>query len=118
MPASVVEPWAIGTLRAGRLGATSTASSAWRPRRALRFAGAPRLIGLVGFTVTGVVNYALLAADQHFLGIAAAGDVLAHSVSPALYVGTRLVLGPRGHLCRRHRSHISPAVLVSDLHAR
>jgi hypothetical protein len=74
---------------------------AWRPERWRRIAGAPRLTGLVCITVTGVVYYALLAGDQHFVGIAKVGDVLAHLVSPLLYVGT-WAFGPRGHLQRRH----------------
>jgi hypothetical protein len=78
------------------------AALAWRPERWRWVAGAPRLIGLVCITVTGIVYYALLAADEHFVGIAKVGDVLAHTVSPVLYVGTWLLLGPRGHLRRRH----------------
>jgi hypothetical protein len=78
------------------------AALAWRPQRLPWVAGVPRLVGLVCITVTGVVYYALLAADQHFVGIAKVGDVLAHAVSPALYVGTWLVLGPRGRLQPRH----------------
>jgi hypothetical protein len=77
------------------------AALAWRPQRLQWVAGVPRLIGLVCITVTGIVYYALLAGDQHFVGIAKVGDVLAHAVSPALYVGTWIVLGPRGHLQRR-----------------
>jgi hypothetical protein len=75
---------------------------AWRPERWRWIAGAPRLVALVCITVTGIVYYALLAADQHFVGIAKFGDVLAHTVSPVLYVGTWLLLGPRGYLARRH----------------
>ena len=73
---------------------------AWRPDR--RVAGAPRLVGLTCITVTGVVYYTLLAADQQYVGIAAVADVLAHAVSPILFVGTWLVLGPRGRLHARH----------------
>jgi hypothetical protein len=76
-----------------------------RPRSP-RIAGAPRLVGLVCISVTGVVYYALLAADTHFVGIAKVGDVLAHAVSPILYAGTWLVLGPRGHLRRRHAAQM------------
>jgi hypothetical protein len=36
------------------------------------------------------------------VGIGIVGDVLAHAVSPLLYVGTWLVLGPRGYLKRSH----------------
>ncbi|MBK5333508.1 MAG: Pr6Pr family membrane protein [Ilumatobacteraceae bacterium] len=75
---------------------------AWRPERWRAIAGVPRLVGLVCITVTGIVYYALLAGDQHFVGIAKVGDILAHAVSPLLYVGTWLVLGPRGHLRRQH----------------
>jgi hypothetical protein len=77
------------------------AALAWRPERWRRIAGAPRLTGLVCITVTGVVYYALLAGDQHFVGVAKVGDVLAHLVSPLLYVGT-WAFGRRGHLQRRH----------------
>ena len=65
-------------------------------------AGAPRLAGLVCITVTAVVYYALLASDEHFTGIAKVADVLAHFVSPLLFVGTWLFLGPRGQLRWRH----------------
>ncbi|MCU1502455.1 MAG: Integral rane protein [Ilumatobacteraceae bacterium] len=75
---------------------------AWRPERWRWVAGAPRLAGLVCITVTGVVYYSLLAADQHLHGIALVGDVLAHAVSPVLFVGTWLLLGPRGRLRPRH----------------
>lgn len=75
---------------------------AWHPERWRWIAGAPRLVALVCITVTGIVYYALLAADQHFVGIGKVGDVLAHTVSPVLYVGTWLLLGPRGHLERHH----------------
>ena len=74
---------------------------AWRPQRWSWVAGAPRLTGLVCITVTGVVYYAVLASDQHYVGIAKVGDVLAHFVSPLLYIGTWL-LGPRGLFARRH----------------
>jgi hypothetical protein len=77
------------------------AALAWRPQRWQSIAGVPRLVGLVCITVTGVVYYTLLAGDQHFVGIAKVGDILAHAVSPLLYVGTWVVLGPRGQL-RRH----------------
>ena len=75
---------------------------AWRPERWRRVAEVPRLVGLVCITVTGIVYYALLAGDEHFVGIAKFGDVLAHAVSPTLFVGTWLVLGPRGVLRRHH----------------
>lgn len=75
---------------------------AWRPERWRAVAGAPRLVALVCITVTGAVYYALLAADQHLVGLAAVADVLAHAVSPILFVGTWLFLGPRGHLRARH----------------
>ena len=78
------------------------AALAWRPERWRRVAEVPRLVGLVCITVTGIVYYALLAGDEHFVGIAKVGDVLAHAVSPALFVGTWLVLGPRGALLRQH----------------
>ena len=65
----------------------------WRP-----FAGGPRLTGLVCITITAIVYYTLLAGDEHFHGIALVGDVLAHAVSPLLFVGTFVVLGPRGAL--------------------
>ena len=78
------------------------AALAWRPERWRSIAGVPRLVGLVCITVTGIVYYALLAGDQHFVGIAKIGDILAHAVSPLLYVGTWLVLGPRGQLKRHH----------------
>jgi hypothetical protein len=78
------------------------AALAWRPERWRALGGVPRLVGLVCIAVTGTIYYALLAGDQHFTGIAKIGDVLAHAVSPILYVGTWLVLGPRGHLKRGH----------------
>ena len=78
-------------------GALATRPAHWR-----RVAGAPRLTALVCITVTGIVYYTLLAADAHYVGIAKVGDVLAHTVSPVLYVGTWLLLGPRGNLRRRH----------------
>ena len=78
------------------------AALAWRPERWRVLAGAPRLVGLVCIAVTGTIYYALLAGDQHFTGIAKIGDVLAHAVSPILYVGTWLVLDRRGHLKRHH----------------
>jgi hypothetical protein len=78
------------------------AGLAWRPERWRALAGVPRLVGLVCITITGTIYYALLAGDQHFSGIAKVGDILAHAVSPALYVGTWLVLGPRGSLKRSH----------------
>jgi hypothetical protein len=71
----------------------------WRPQRWSWVAGAPRLTGLVCITVTGVVYYAVLAGDQHYVGIAKVGDVLAHFVSPLLYIGTWLV-GRRGLMVR------------------
>ncbi|HEX2784000.1 MAG TPA: Pr6Pr family membrane protein [Ilumatobacteraceae bacterium] len=74
---------------------------AWRPERWRWMAGSPRLTGLVCITVTGVVYYTLLAADQHYVGIAVVGDVLAHAVSPLLFVGTWL-LGRRGEFQRQH----------------
>jgi hypothetical protein len=70
------------------------------PERAW-FARVPRLIGLVCITVTAVVYYGILAAAEHYVGVALIGDVLAHAVSPLLYVGTWLAIGPRGIL-RRH----------------
>ena len=78
------------------------AGLALRPDRWGWLAGAPRLAGLVCITITGVVYYALLAADQHYVGIAVVGDLLAHLVSPLLFVGTWLVLGPRRQLDRSH----------------
>jgi hypothetical protein len=47
--------------------------------------------GLVCITITSIVYYALLAADQHYTGIAAVADVLAHLVSPVLFVGSWLL---------------------------
>lgn len=79
-----------------------SAALAWRPDRWRRVAGAPRLTALVCITVTAIVYYAILAADEHFIGIAKVGDILAHTVSPLLCIGTWLVLGPRGELHRRH----------------
>jgi hypothetical protein len=64
-------------------------------------AGVPRLVALVCITITGIVYYALLAGDEHFVGLAKVGDVLVHTVSPVLYVGGWLLLGPRGRLSRR-----------------
>jgi hypothetical protein len=78
---------------------------AWRPQRWQWVAGAPRLTGLVCITVTGVVYYTLLAADQHYVGIAVVGDVLAHAISPLLFIGTWL-LGRRGDFQRRHLSQM------------
>ena len=83
---------------------------AWRPDAWRWFAGAPRLTGLVCITVTAVVYYALLAGDEHFVGIAKVGDLLAHLVSPLLFVGTWLV-GSRRELQRRH----VPQMLVFPL---
>jgi hypothetical protein len=79
-----------------------SAALVWRPDRWRSVAGAPRLTALVCITITAVVYYAILAADEHFVGIARVGDILAHTVSPLLCVGTWLVLGPRGELRRRH----------------
>jgi hypothetical protein len=79
---------------------------AWRPQRWSWVDGVPRLVGLVCITVTGIVYYALLAGDEHFVGIAKVGDVLAHAVSPLLYVGTWLLLGPRSRLVRGHVSRM------------
>jgi len=75
---------------------------AWNPERWVWLAGGPRLAGLVCITVTGVVYYSLLAADQHYVGIAVVGDLLAHAVSPLLFVGTWLFSGPRDVLRRGH----------------
>jgi hypothetical protein len=83
---------------------------AWKPESWRWVAGAPRLTGLVCITVTCVVYYALLAGDEHFVGIAKVGDVLAHLVSPLLFVGTWLV-GSRGQFQRRH----VPQMLVFPL---
>ena len=74
---------------------------AWRPGPWRWVAGAPRLTALVCITVTAVVYYALLAGDEHFVGIAKVGDLLAHLVSPVLFVGTWLV-GSRRDFQRRH----------------
>jgi hypothetical protein len=81
------------------------AALAWRPERWRWMAGAPRLTALVCITVTGVVYYTLLAADQHYVGIAVIGDVLAHAVSPLLFVGIWL-LGRHGEFQRRHLSQM------------
>jgi hypothetical protein len=78
---------------------------AWRPERWRWVAGAPRLTGLVCITVTGVVYYTLLAADQHYVGIAVVGDVLAHAVSPLLFVGTWL-FGRHGRFERQQASQM------------
>ena len=69
---------------------------------------------LVCITVTGVVYYAVLAGDQHFVGIAKVGDVLAHFVSPLLYIGTWL-FGSRGLLQRRHvgQSLVFPVLWIA-----
>jgi hypothetical protein len=67
--------------------------------------GAPRLTGLVCITITSVVYYALLAADQHYTGIAAVADVLAHLVSPVLFVGTWL-LDRHTRFERRHAAQM------------
>jgi hypothetical protein len=90
------------------------AALAWRPQRWNRVAGAPRLTGLVCITVTGVVYYAILASDQHYVGIAKVGDVLAHFVSPLLFIGAWL-LGPRGLLQHRHvgQSLVFPVLWVA-----
>ena len=80
---------------------------AWGGPRRRWVAGAPRLTGLVCITITGIVYYALLASDEHFVGLAKVGDVLAHAVSPLLFVGTWLLLGPRGRL---HRFHVAQMV--------
>ena len=74
---------------------------AWKPERWQWISRVPRLVGLVCITVTGVVYYSLLAGDEHFVGIAKVGDVLAHAASPIVYVGTWLILGPRAVLRRR-----------------
>jgi hypothetical protein len=60
------------------------------------------------------VYYAVLAGDEHYVGIAKVGDVLAHFVSPLLYIGTWL-LGPRGLLRGRHvgRSLVFPVLWVA-----
>jgi hypothetical protein len=78
------------------------AALAWQPQRWRAFAGVPRLVGLVCIVVTGTIYYALLAGDQHFTGIAKIGDVLAHAVSPILYVGTWLMFDRHGDLKRHH----------------
>ena len=83
---------------------------AWRPESWRWVAGAPRLTALVSITVTGIVYYALLAGDQHFVGIAKVGDLLAHLVSPVLFVRTWLV-GSRRQFERRHL----PQMLVFPL---
>jgi hypothetical protein len=75
---------------------------AWQPDRWRWVAGAPRLVGLACITVTGVVYYALLASDEHFVGLAQIADIAAHAVSPILFVLTWMFLGPRGHLRARH----------------
>ena len=75
---------------------------AWGGARWRWMAGVPRLVGLVCITITAAVYYAILASDEHFVGLARVGDVLAHLVSPALFVGTFLFVGPRGLLRRAH----------------
>ena len=74
---------------------------AWRPAQWRWVAGMPRLTGLVCITITSVVYYALLAADQHYTGLAAVADVLAHFVSPVLFVGS-WVLDRHARFERRH----------------
>jgi hypothetical protein len=78
-----------------------SAALALGPGRWSWMSGTPRLVGLVCITVTAVVYYAVLATDQHYVGIAKVGDVLAHAVSPVLFVGTWL-LGRRGRFARHH----------------
>lgn len=78
------------------------AALAWGGARWRWMAGVPRLVALVCITITAVVYYAILAADEHFVGLAKVGDVLAHLISPALFVATFLFLGPRGLLRRVH----------------
>ena len=69
---------------------------AWFPERWPRVAGAARLSALVCITVTAAVYYTLLAGDEALHGSALVADVLVHAVSPALFVGTFLALGPHG----------------------
>ena len=71
--------------------------AAWR-----WMAGVPRLVALVCITITAVVYYAILASDEHFVGLAKVGDVLAHLLSPVLFVATFVFLGPHGLLRRAH----------------
>lgn len=72
-----------------------------QPSSTSRLQWAARLTALVCITITAVVYYALLAGDEHFHGLSKVGDVLAHFVSPVLYVGGWIVLGPRGRVSRR-----------------
>lgn len=88
------------------------AALALRSKHSQWLAGFPRLLALVCITVTGIVYYALLAADEHFEGIAKVGDVLAHLVSPVLYAGTWLLLGPRSYLRWRHLAQVFAAIMV------
>ena len=92
-----------------------SAALAWKPARSSWLAGAPRLAGLVCITITSVVYYSLLAGDEQFTGIARVGDLLAHLVSPLLFVGTWLIAGPRGQLHRHHVAQMLtfPAVWIS-----
>jgi hypothetical protein len=53
------------------------------------------LTAVVCIVLTGVVYYSLLAADNSYVGVALAGDVLAHLVSPLLCLGTWIWLGSR-----------------------
>jgi ABC-type Fe3+-siderophore transport system permease subunit len=55
-----------------------------------------RFVALIGIALTGICYYALVASELHFHGVYAVGDVLAHVVSPILYVATWLLFGPRG----------------------
>ena len=91
------------------------AALAWGGARWRWMAGAPRLVALVCITITAVVYYAILASDEHFVGLAKVGDVLAHLLSPVLFVATFLFLGPRGALRRAHvgRMLVFPAFWVA-----
>jgi hypothetical protein len=88
------------TIQSNLLVLAVCAAMAWKPEQWRWVSRVPRLVGLVCISITAVVYYLLLAGDEHFVGIAKVGDVLAHAVSPLLYVGTWFILGPRGALRR------------------
>jgi hypothetical protein len=60
-----------------------------------------RSTALMCITVTALVYYSLLAGDEHFHGVALAADVAAHLVSPVLFVGAWLLVGPHEPGARR-----------------
>ena len=86
------------TIQSNLLVLGACALSALDPPWWRRIAGAVRLTALVCITVTAVVYYALLAGGEPLHGMALVADLLVHAVSPALFVATFVVLGPRGRL--------------------